>query len=67
MLAEFSCGTSLVSIMIKPPVKSAGYWGAGDLIICMLSTCDEGMMSNEKARESASLDGTAAPFIHTLL
>ena len=53
--------------MIKPPVKSAGYWGAGDLIICMLSTCDEGMMSKEKARESASLDGTAAPFIHTLL
>ena len=66
-LVAFLFGTSFVSIMMKPPEKSAGYCGAGDLMICRLSTCDEGMMSNENALESASLEGTAAPLIHTLL
>ena len=67
MWASFCRGTSFVSIMMKPPVKSAGYCGEGDLMTCMSLNCEEGMMSNEKARVSASVEGTAAPFIHTLL
>ena len=48
-------------------MKSEGYSGAGLFTITILSSCELGMMSNEKARESASELGTAPPFIHTLL
>ena len=67
MLKLFSLGISLVFIRMNPPVKSAGYSGAGLFTITILSSCELGMMSNEKARESASELGTALPFIHTLL
>ena len=52
---------------MKPPEKSAGYSGADDLTTIILSSCDDGIISNENARWSASLEGTAAPFSHTLL
>ena len=37
-------GISLVSMSMKPPEKSAGYSGAGDLMICRLSIWLLGMM-----------------------
>ena len=52
---------------MKPPVKSAGNSGLADFIIIRLSIWLLGMMSNEKALESASELGTAPPFIQTLL
>ena len=67
MLNEFSSGTFLVRIIIMPPLKSAGYSGADDFTTTRFSSCEEGSMSKEKERESASELGTAAPFIHTLL
>lgn len=33
----------------------------GVLMICKLSTCDEGIMSNENALKSASFEGASAP------
>ena len=60
-------GCLLVLTITKPPVKSAGYSGAGLLTITILSIWLLGMMSNEKARESASELGTALPLSHTLL
>ena len=67
MLNRLLFGTSLVLTKIKPPLKSAGYSGAGDFTTSILSSCEEGMISKEKARASASELGTALLFIHTLL
>ena len=44
---------------IKPPLKSAGYSSAGDFTTNILSNCDDGIISKEKARASASELGTA--------
>ena len=63
----FCDGMSLVFIWMKPPVKSAGYSALGDFTITRLSIWLLGIMSNEKALESASELGTAPPLIHTLL
>ena len=52
-------GTSLVFTKIKPPLKSAGYSSAGDFTTNILSNCDDGIISKEKARASASELGTA--------
>ena len=63
-----SCsGCCLVFTITKPPVKSAGYSGAGLFTMTMLSSCELGRMSKEKARVSASELGTALPLSHTLL
>lgn len=63
----FSAGRSLVVSRMNPPLKSAGYSGAGDFTMAMFSSCELGMMSKENARESASVLGTALPLIQTLL
>ena len=63
----FADGMSFVLIWMKPPLKSAGYSALGDFTITRLSIWLLGMMSNEKARASASELGTAPPFTHTLL
>ncbi len=57
----------MVFTKIKPPLKSAGYSGAGDFTTNILSNCDDGIISKEKARASASELGTALLLIHTLL
>ena len=51
----------------KPPEKSAGISGAGDLYTSILSINELGSISNENALLSASLEGVAALLSHTLL
>ncbi len=67
ILNIFSFGTSFVFIRMKPPLKSDGYCGDGDFTTTMLSSCEDGIISKEKALESASELGTALLFIQTLL
>lgn len=62
-----SSGSCLVLTRMKPPVKSAGYSGAGLLTMTMPASCELGSTSKENARESASELGTALPLSHTLL
>ena len=51
----------------NPPEKSPGISGEGDLYTRRLSIWLLGIRSNEKARLSVSVLGTARPFIHALL
>lgn len=55
----------MVFTKIKPPLKSAGYSGAGDFTTNILSNCDDGIISKEKARASASELGTALLLIQS--
>ena len=54
--------TSFVETCTNPPAQSPGKLAAADLDMIILSTKDDGIISNEKALLSGSVDGSDVEF-----
>ena len=59
--------TSFVVICTKPPAKSPGKFAEAPLFIMILSISDVGMISNENALLSGSVDGNCVLFSNAKL